>query len=73
MGHDLEALTGSLRQAILRGHLGGLVEGGFPRYVWRFDGTRAFEGRLTNQAKGEYKGCPTGRDEAPLPLQGQDV
>ena len=35
-----ESLTIWLRQAIREGHIGGLTEGGFPRYVWYRDGSR---------------------------------
>lgn len=65
-----EELTRHLRKAIEQGKIGGVNEGGFPRYVWYFDGARVFEGRLTNQVNGEYKGYPIGRDEAPKELQG---
>jgi len=49
------------------------MEGAFPRYVWCLNGAQLFEGRLTNQALGEYKGYPIGADEAPLKLRSQDV
>jgi len=62
-------LTRWLRQAIRQGHVGGLIENGFPRYVWHGDGARVFEGRLTNQSAGEYKGYPIAWDEAPVELQ----
>jgi len=68
-----EDLTGWLRQAIGEGFVGGLMEGGFPRYVRHRDGNRVFEGRLTNQAKGEYKGYRIDWDEAPSELQRQDA
>ncbi|MGD0775388.1 MAG: hypothetical protein ABSC05_21440 [Candidatus Solibacter sp.] len=70
---DLEAaqenLTTWLRQAIRVGNIGGLMEAGFPRYVWYRDGHRVFEGRLTNQIKGEYKGYPITSDEVPAEFQ----
>lgn len=62
-------LTNWLKQAIIAGKVGGLVEAGFPRYVWYQDGDRIFEGRLTNQMKGEYKGYPISREELPKELQ----
>lgn len=74
---DLEAaqenLTTWLRQAIRAGDVGGLMEGGFPRYVWYRDGDRVFEGRLTNRMKGEYKGYPIEPDEVPRKLQNQNA
>jgi hypothetical protein len=66
-------LTAWLRQAIAAGNVGGLIEGGFPRYVWYRDEERFFEGRLTNQMRGEYKGYPIDRDEVPKELQLQDA
>jgi hypothetical protein len=68
-----EDLTTWLRQAIRRGNIGGLIEGGFPRYVWYRNANRVFEGRLANQVKGEYKGYPIDRDEAPKELQDRDA
>jgi len=68
-----EDLTAWLKKAIRAGHVGGLIEGGFPRYVWYRAGNRVFEGRLTNQVKGEYKGYPIDQDEVPRELQDQDA
>ena len=62
---DITVLTGWLQTALRKGHAGGIVEGEFPRYVWYRDGDRFFEGRLTNQALGQYKGYPIKREEAP--------
>jgi hypothetical protein len=64
-----ERLTAWLKEAIREGNVGGLVEGGFPRYVWYRDGERVFEGRLTNQVSGEYKGYPIASDEVPQELE----
>jgi hypothetical protein len=44
-------LTDWIRASILAGWTGGIEEGGYPRYVWRRDGDRYFEGRLTNQSE----------------------
>ena len=66
-------LTLWLRNAIAKGHAGGFMEGAFPRYVWYRDGDRLFEGRLTNQVLGEYKGYPITPDEGPLELRSQNV
>lgn len=49
------------------------MEGAFPRYVWHRDGERFFEGRLTNQVLGEYKGYPIGPDEAPPELRPENA
>jgi len=65
-------LTNWLRKAISEGSAGGLVEGGFPRYVWYRDGERFFEGRLTNQALGQYKGYPIEVEEVPVELRTRD-
>ena len=62
-------LNGWLRKAIALGHVGGFMEGAFPRYVWYRDGENLFEGRLTNRELGEYKGYPISRDEAPPELR----
>jgi hypothetical protein len=72
LGVGQEDLTAWIRKAIRAGAAGGLVEGGFPRYVWYRDGDRCFEGRLTNQGRGEYKGYPVEPEEVPeeLPLDG---
>ena len=74
---DLEGrqaeLTSWLRNAILQGSAGGLMEGPFPRYVWYREGDRVFEGRLTNRELGQYKGYPISSDEAPLRLESHDV
>jgi hypothetical protein len=48
------------------------MEGAFPRYAWCRDEERFFEGRLTNQALGEYKGYPISPGEAPPELRPQD-
>jgi len=74
---DLEGsqseLTGWIKNAITQGRCGGLMEGAFPRYVWHRDGGRFFEGRLTNQVLGEYKGYPIDPDEAPPELRPENA
>jgi hypothetical protein len=69
---DLEGqgdmLTSWLRKAIQLGHVGGLIEGVFPRYVWYWDGYRMFEGRLPNHILGEYHGYPIEANQAPAGL-----
>ena len=67
-----ELLTKWLRLAIQGGWVGGLLEGDFPRYVWCQTEGRFFEGRLTNQALGHYKGYPIERSEAPQEPVGTD-
>lgn len=63
-----EKITGWLRAAIRHGSTGKFWEGHsprFPRYVWYRHGNTVFEGRLTNQVLGEYKGHPLKRSEWP--------
>lgn len=63
--HQL-TVTRWLRRAIRRGDVGGIWEGGFPRYAWHKDEHgNVYEARLTNSGKGEYKGYPLSRGEAP--------
>src|ERR1700675_2899535 len=66
-------LTEWLRDAIAHGNAGGFMEGAFPRYVWYNHEDHLFEGRLTNQGLGEYKGYPIDPDEGPLGLRRKDV
>lgn len=55
-----------LRSAVEAGSVGGRWEQGFPRYVWfKENETIVYEARLTNAAKGEYKGYPLVADEFP--------
>lgn len=63
-----ETLTEWLKSSIRAGHIGGPIEGRFPRYVWRRDNDRWFAGRLTNQTLGQYKGYPITEDEVPPEL-----
>jgi hypothetical protein len=72
LGGNKPELTRWLRDAIAAGHAGGLMEGAFPRYAWCRDEEPFFEGRLTNQALGEYKGYPISPGEAPPELRPQD-
>ncbi len=65
-----KTLTQWLKCAIRAGHIGGPMEGRFPRYVWRRDRDRWFAGRLTNQTLGQYKGYPVAMDEVPPELVG---
>ena len=68
-GHQQE-LTGWLKDALRAGHVGGMIEGQFPRYIWcRAKDGRCFEGRLTNQELGHYKGYPIEPRELPLELK----
>jgi len=52
-----------LQRAITNGWVGEPWEEGFPRYVWVREGNTIFEGRLTNQTLGEYKGYPLTQDQ----------
>lgn len=63
-------LTTSVKDAIARGQVGGMIEGQFPRYIWYHTAAgRYFEGRLTNQSLEYYKGYPIGSDEFPPELK----
>ncbi len=65
MHGDVALLTAWLREAILAGRVGGMWEGGFPRYAWaRRDGA-CLEARLVNSESGEYKGYRLLDSEAP--------
>lgn len=61
-------VTRWLRKAIRLGSVGALWEGDFPRYVWHKEGDVVFEGRLVNQASGQYKGYPLNPEEWPQDL-----
>lgn len=37
----------------------------FPRYVWAFHEDTWFEGRVTNEEQGWYKGYPLAEDQVP--------
>lgn len=66
---DARELTGWLREAIRRGHVGELWEGDFPRNAWcRHDGV-VYEARLVNQEQGQYKGYPLQPGEEPGGLE----
>jgi hypothetical protein len=54
-----------LRTAIERGAIGGIREGGFPRYAWYKEGGIVYEARLVNRELGEYKGYPLNETEWP--------
>lgn len=65
LSQDLELVTEWLRAAIRRGAIGGILEGGFPRYVWHKEGSLVYEARLVNRELGEYKGYPLNETEWP--------
>jgi hypothetical protein len=52
---DMEAITAVLREAILRGCIGAIIEGGFPKYVWGWMDGRLYEARHINGPQGTYK------------------
>lgn len=68
---DADLITEWLASAIRQGNVSAAFDGEFPRYVWAHpDGEEGwFEGRLTNEVKGEYKGYPLSADEAPRGVQ----
>lgn len=65
---DATVVTGWLRSAIRAGVTGAPWEGGFPRYVWHWEGDTMFEARLVNRASGSYKGYPLHDGEWPKGL-----
>ncbi|AFM23638.1 hypothetical protein Desti_0919 [Desulfomonile tiedjei DSM 6799] len=65
LSQDHERVTQWLQTAILRGAIGGMYEGDFPRYVWYKDGDVVYEARLVNRESGEYKGYPLNKTEWP--------
>lgn len=64
-----DELTELIRANILAGNVGGLWEGGFPRFVWCRYGEDIYEARLTNQGNGEYKGFKLEPGEEPEGLK----
>ena len=61
-----DELTEWLRAAIRLGLTGTPKLGIYPRHVWCHEEGQWFEGRLTNQGLGEYKGWPVTEEEVPL-------
>lgn len=66
--NDPEELTEWLRAALRAGHVGEPFLEGCPRYVWVQQDDQWFEGMLTNQTQGWYKGYPITDDQAPKGL-----
>jgi len=66
-----QRLTQWLQEAIRHGLTGAPAENGWPRHLWHRDGEQWYEGRLTNQGLGEYKGWPV--DEAEVPRWVRDL
>jgi hypothetical protein len=62
---DPSELTDWLRSGLTAGRVGAPWQGDFPRYVWYRHGDVCYEGRLTNQGAGEYKGYPLSETECP--------
>lgn len=62
---DMDQLTTWLRQGLANGDIGAPWKGDFPRYVWFRQDDDCYEGYLTNQELGEYKGYPLKPDECP--------
>ena len=52
---DMDALTRALREAITRGCIGAIFEGGFPKYVWGWMDGRLYEAGHINGPQGTYK------------------
>lgn len=64
-GLDFDEVEGWLRDAVRGGSVSAVLEGEFPRYVWKRVGTRVYEARLSNAGLGHYKGYPIEENEAP--------
>lgn len=62
---DRHRIENWLKEAMRKGAVGGIWEGGFPRYVWYKDGGDVYEARLVNRGNGDYKGYPLGPEEWP--------
>jgi hypothetical protein len=68
-GLDFGEVEGWLRDAVRDGLVSAVLEGEFPRYVWKRAGTQVYEARLSNARLGQYKGYPIEEHEAPGWLQ----
>ena len=66
---DRDRVQNWLREGLRRGSVGGMWEGGFPRYVWYIEASQVYEARLVNRGNGEYKGYPISVDELPAGIE----
>lgn len=62
-------LAASIRAGLVSDDPG---EDGFPRYVWAFERSTWFEGRLVNEVQGTYKGYPLADDEVSRSLRARE-
>lgn len=62
---DRKLVAEWLRRAIMRGAVGGMWEGDFPRYAWHKEGDLVYEARLVNRELGQYKGYPLNETDWP--------
>jgi hypothetical protein len=67
---DMDAITEFLRQAIRRGCVGAILEGGFPKYVWGWMDGQLYEARHINGPTGTYKAYPLEAVEHPKDING---
>ncbi len=64
---DPDRITQWLRDAIRNGNVSAPLAGSnFPRYVWALREDMWFEGRVTNEEQGWYKGYPLAEDQVPV-------
>ena len=62
------SLSQQLQLAIVRGAVGGPLEGDYPRYVWAKVQDQWYEARLTNREQRQYKGYAIRLEEVPREL-----
>lgn len=60
-----DEITRWLKEAIRRGAVGTIIEGGYPRYVWFKREGVVYKARLVNRGQGTYKGFPLETSEWP--------
>jgi hypothetical protein len=64
-----ERVTRWLRTAVRQRAVSATMDGEFPRYVWYWQQGIAYEARVTNRERGQYKGYPLNRDEWPADIR----
>lgn len=64
-GLDFSEVEEWLREAVHSGTVSAVLDGDYPRYVWKRVGGQVYEARLSNAGLGQYKGYPIEDHEAP--------
>jgi hypothetical protein len=54
-GLDFTQVEDWLKQAVGAGNVSAVLDGDFPRYVWKKVGDQIYEARLSNAGLGQYK------------------